>query len=609
MNNWINSIFTSNNGSYLLNIEFFKRKIEIKKTLNKLVSLNDLRIIVVAVSYLLASQLAYWLIFPNTGNYPIWPPSGVALALIILLGYRIWPGILIGSLVTYTIVFISHDIVLNMNGVFAIFCIGIANVAEALIGYRLYNLFIKGDNTAYEKTSNTFKFLAITLVIALIGSTVYTFFLYSFLPSRQAPGVESFLFNYLAEITGLWLFTNLILSWVKGRTHWKITRISIAETIFYTSAIAFILYVMNGQNLSIALERSFPFLIIPILLWVAFRSSIQAATTVVLAISLFSIYITIHASGPFVLDNPLSSQLLLQLFIIVIAVTTVILSASVYERTDARNKLEGFNENLEAAVEKRTKELGEEIKIRLETEKEIRLTNDELRKTNEELDNFVYKVSHDLRAPICSILGLVNIAKKDRGKENMLACVNQIEKSANTQDNFIKDIIELTKNARIKPKRQKIDFEKIVDDTFDYLKYSMNSIPAKPKLHLQQKKPFYSDTNRMKVIFNNIISNSIKYSDPKNTKIDIYIDVENGHAKIDIGDNGTGIDKKYQDDVFKMFFRATDKNAGSGLGLYIVKETVQKLKGNVSLVSELDKGTTLKMKLPNMEPEKLADSE
>ena len=606
MNNWINSIFTGNNGIYLRNIEFFKRKIVRKKTLNKLVGINDLRIVVVSISYLLASQLAYWMIFPNTGNYPIWPPSGVSLALVILLGYRIWPGILIGSLITYTIVFITHDIVINTNGVFAIFGISIANVTEALIGYILYNLFIKGDNTVYKKTSKTFKFLAITLVIALIGSTVYTFFLYSFLPSQQVPSIESFLFNYLAEITGLWLFANLILSLVKGRTHWKITRISIAETIFYTSAIAFILYLMNRQNLSIALERSFPILIIPFLLWVAFRSSIQVVTTVVLAISLFSISITIHASGPFVLDNPLSSQLLLQLFIIVIAVTTVLLSASVYERTDARNKLEGFNENLEAAVAKRTKELDKEIKIRLETEKEIRLTNDELRKTNEELDNFVYKVSHDLRAPICSILGLVNIAKKDRGKENMLECVNQIEKSANTQDNFIKDIIELTKNARIKPKRQKIDFEKIVNDTFDYLKYSMNSIPAKPKLHLQQKKAFYSDTNRMKVIFNNIISNSIKYSDPKNTKIDIHIEVENGHAKIDIGDNGAGIDKKYQDDVFQMFFRATDKNAGSGLGLYIVKETVQKLKGNVSLVSEPNKGTTLKMKLPNMEPEKLA---
>jgi signal transduction histidine kinase len=380
------------------------------------------------------------------------------------------------------------------------------------------------------------------------------------------------------------------------------TRWSIAETIFNTSAIALILFVMNRQDLSIALERSFPFLIIPFLLWVAFRSSIQAATTVVLAISLFSVSITIHASGPFVLDNPLSSQLILQLFIIVIAVTTVVLSAAVYERTDAKMKLVEFHENLEAAVVERTKELDEEIKIRLETEKEISISNDELRKTNEELDNFVYKVSHDLRAPISSILGLVTIAKMDKEEENMLSCLTNIEKSAKTQDDFIKDIIELTKNARIEPKQQIIDFDKLVEDTFDYMGYSMNSIPPKPMLQIHQNKIFYSDLTRIKVIFNNLISNAIKFSDPNNTEIKINIEVENDHAKIEISDKGAGIDKKYQKDVFKMFFRASDQKAGSGLGLYIVKETVGKLKGKISLVSKPRKGTTFKMELPNMGP-------
>lgn len=588
---------------YKRNSGIFIKDMVNRKSLDALISNNDLRIVAVSVFYLGALQLGQWLIFPSTGNYPIWPPSGVALALIILLGYRIWPGILIGSLISYTIVFITHDIILSTNAVFAILGIGIANVAEALIGFRLYKLFIKNDNTAYERTSNTFKFLAIILVIALIGSTVYTLALNSFLPSIQTLNAGSFLYNYLAEIAGLWLFTNLILSWIRGRTHWKITRWSIAETIFYSSAIALILYAMNRQDLTIALERSFPFLIIPFLLWVAFRSSIQAATTVVLAISLFSIFITIHASGPFVIDNPLSSSslFLLQLFIIIIAVTTVILSAAVYERTDVKKKLEAFNENLETAVEERTKELDDEIKIRLETEKEIRLSNEELLKTNHELDSFVYKVSHDLRAPISSILGLVKIANMDKGVDNLLTCLNNIEKSANTQDDFINDIIDLTKNARVKPKRQKIDFEKLVDDTFDYLRYSMNSIPPKPKIQIQQKRTFYSDASRIKIIFNNILSNSIKFCDPNNTEININIKVENGHAKIDIGDNGSGIDKKYQDDVFKMFFRATDQNAGSGLGLYIVKETIQKLNGDISLESEPRKGTVLKMMLPNME--------
>lgn len=569
---------------------------------SSIVGNNDLKIVAVTILYLAAAQLGMWLIFPGIGNYPLWPQSGVALALMILMGYRVWPGILIGSLITYSLVFISQGVIMNTNAVLAITSIAVANVVQALIGYKLYGTLMINGSTPYERTSNTFKFLFITLGIALIGSVVYTFNINGLLFSTELFASKTFLFNYLAEVSGLWLFTNFILSWTKGKTHWQVTWWSAAEAVFFTTAIVSILFVMNRPDLSMALERSFPFLIIPFLLWVAFRSSIQAASTVVLAISLFSIYITIHGSGPFMLSDQQGSLLILQLFVIVIAITTVILSAAVYERTEAKKKLEKFNENLEAAVEERTKELDEEIKTREKTERKIRISNTELRKTNEELDNFVYKVSHDLRAPISSILGLVNIAKRDNAVENMLACVDQIERSAITQDNFIKDIIELTKNARVRPKRQKINFKKLVDETYEYLQYSMHKETPKPKLHLNQEKDFYSDSNRMKVIFNNIISNSIKYSKSNQTEIDIKVDVLNGHAKIDIEDKGRGIDKKYQNDVFKMFFRATDQNAGSGLGLYIVKETVTKLKGNISLESEVNKGTTLKMKLPNMGP-------
>lgn len=577
---------------------------EFRWSFSKLVGNNDLRIVVVAGLYLVAAQLGMWLAFPGTTNYPVLPQAGLALALMILLGYRVWPGVLIGSLISYTIVFILQGIEMNISAVLAISAIGIANVLETLLGYKLYQLFMTNGSTPYERTSNTFKFLFITLIAALVGSSVYTISINGMLLSGDLFLSDTFLFNYLAEVSGLWLFTNLILSWAKGKTHWKANWLTALEAVFFTTAIVLILLLMNSQTLSIALERSFPFLIIPFLLWVAFRSSIQAASTAVLVISFYSVYITIQGSGPFVLSDPGSSLLLLQLFVIMIAVTTVILSAAVYERIEARSKLEKFNETLETAVVERTKELDDEIKTRARTEKKIRTSNAELKKTNEELDNFVYKVSHDLRAPISSILGLVNLAKMDKKEANMMECVTEIEKSAKTQDSFIRDIIELTKNARVKPKRQKIDFEKLVDETFDYLKYSTRSKPPKPKLNINQKKVFYSDNSRLKVIFNNVISNSIKYSNPRKTEIEINVEVLNGHAKIDIRDNGKGIEKKYHEDVFNMFFRATDQNAGSGLGLYIVKETVDKLKGQISLESEVNKGTTLHMRLPNMQRRK-----
>jgi integral membrane sensor domain MASE1 len=192
-------------------------------TTSSIVGNNDFKVVAVAMLYLLAAQLGLWLVFPGTGNYTVWPQSGVALALMILLGYRVWPGILIASLITYSLVFINQGVLINTNTVMAISSIAVANVVEALVGYRLYNMFMSNGSTPYERTSNTFKFLFITLGIALIGSVVYTFNINGFLHSSELFASKTFLFNYLAEVSGLWLFTNFILSWTKGRTHWKIS--------------------------------------------------------------------------------------------------------------------------------------------------------------------------------------------------------------------------------------------------------------------------------------------------------------------------------------------------------------------------------------------------
>jgi signal transduction histidine kinase len=564
---------------------------------------SDVQIISVAVLYVLTAYLGFSLNFINSDALAIWPPNGVAFALMLLLGYRIWPGILIGSLITYSIGFIRLGIAMNVGSVTAITVISVGNVAEILIGFMLYNYLIK-EGTPYDKTANTFKFLFLSLAMGMVGAVLHTAALFLNGIIFETAIRYNLITVYLADITGLLLFTNLILSWVKGKTHWEFNIKNVFETIMFTGAVVLLLYFINSDTLSVAVERAFPFLIIPFLLWVAFRSSIQVATTFVLAISLFSVFITMNAAGPFVLESAQNSIFLLQIFMSVIAITTMILSASVFERTEVKKKIEHFNETLERAVVSRTKALDDEIRIRKRTENKIRVSNKELRKINGELDSFVYKVSHDLRAPISSILGLVNIARIDKSQDNMLECIKQIERSAKTQDEFIKDIIDLTKNSRLAPEKQRIDFKKLINETFDTLKYSVQAPDYKPAIEIKQKKVFYSDNNRLKVIFNNLLSNSIKYGHPTDARIDIKVDVYNGHANIVVEDNGRGIDKKYKGDVFKMFYRATDQNAGSGLGLYIVKETVERLHGEVKLESEINKGTTISLKIPNLATEK-----
>lgn len=300
------------------------------------------------------------------------------------------------------------------------------------------------------------------------------------------------------------------------------------------------------------------------------------------------------------LDTEFNSRLILQIFIAVISISTIILYATVNERKVAQNTIEKFNEQLEAKVEERTEELHEEIQMRKKIEEGIKISNKKLRKANVELDNFVYSVSHDLRAPIASVLGLVGLAQKEEDIDMMKKYLSMVAESAQRQDAFIKDILDLSRNARLGINAEEIKFEDIISEIFDQLKYSSGQKDIIKEIDIRQEVAFSSDKKRLKVIFNNLISNAIRYSNGKDPFIKINIEVNNITAKININDNGRGIPKDHLSKVFNMFYRATDDNAGSGLGLYIVKETVDKLRGNVALSSVEQKGTTVNLEIPNL---------
>jgi signal transduction histidine kinase len=198
------------------------------------------------------------------------------------------------------------------------------------------------------------------------------------------------------------------------------------------------------------------------------------------------------------------------------------------------------------------------------------------------------------------MLGLLNLAKSDADAELKTTYLNKIEQSAKLQDTFITEILDQSRNARLEVRKEPIDFEQIINESFEQLKYSNTNNGVEKSLNIDLKDTFYSDPWRLKVIMNNVISNSIRYRNGKSPKIDINISTENHKTVINVKDNGRGIEKEHIDKVFDMFYRATDDNAGSGLGLYIVKETVSKLKGEVKIESKPKEGTTVSFILPNM---------
>lgn len=240
---------------------------------------------------------------------------------------------------------------------------------------------------------------------------------------------------------------------------------------------------------------------------------------------------------------------------------------------------------------------------RKKAERALRKQNEELVKINKELDSFVYSVSHNIRAPLMSVLGLVNLAKLDDRNSNspFRHYFAMMEHSIHRLDDTLKEILDYSRNARSSLTITKVNLQKLIEEGFERLKYLEGSEQIEKRITIEAPVSFYSDAYRLTVIFNNLISNAIKYRDVKKDVSFIEIDVKitQSYAFIRISDNGIGITDEYIHKIFDMFFRATDRSDGAGLGLYIVREAVEKLQGTVKVHSKPYEGATFELVIPN----------
>jgi PAS domain S-box-containing protein len=246
-----------------------------------------------------------------------------------------------------------------------------------------------------------------------------------------------------------------------------------------------------------------------------------------------------------------------------------------------------------------------DITNQTKTEQLLKSQNEELTKINSELDRFVYSASHDLRAPLMSVKGLLNMIKVDPDRNNVSNYLELIERSVNKLDHFISDIIHYSRNSRMDLMPMEIDFNLVLQESIDALKFMEGAEEVRSIKNIRASAPFYSDNSRLQIIFNNIISNAVRYRDSwkRNCFLQVDIEVTDDLATIVFTDNGVGIADEYKDKVFKMFFRANADSKGSGLGLYIVKSAVEKLNGTISVHSQLGEGTTFTVQIPNLKNE------
>lgn len=243
-------------------------------------------------------------------------------------------------------------------------------------------------------------------------------------------------------------------------------------------------------------------------------------------------------------------------------------------------------------------DISEQKKIQEKLEKNI----DELTKSNSELDKFVYSVSHDLRAPLSSMLGIIEISQDETTDELMLESLNMLRGNIKKLDGFIADILDYSRNSRVEVKKEQIHFKELLNDITQNLKYMGGSNrKVDIKINVNDNVVVHSDKSRLSIILNNLVSNAIRYQNSQipNPFVDIRIDTSDTETGIIIRDNGIGIDKENHQKIFDMFYRVSEESIGSGLGLYIVKETINKLQGHIEVESETGLGSTFKIKIPN----------
>jgi len=243
---------------------------------------------------------------------------------------------------------------------------------------------------------------------------------------------------------------------------------------------------------------------------------------------------------------------------------------------------------------------------RLEAELALRTQNEELIKINQELDSFVYSVSHDLRAPLRSLLGLLNISKRDDRPRDPIydQYFQMMEESIHKLDSTLKDILEYSRNARRELNLEKIDFNKVLSGVVSKLEYMQGFDKLNIKTRIEgEDTPFISDSHRLSVVFSNLLSNAIKYCDPKKEicQLEITVRILPDEATITFEDNGIGIHESILPKIFNMFYRGTELSEGAGLGLYIIKETLLKLRGNIDVASKFGVGTTFRVGIHNFD--------
>jgi signal transduction histidine kinase/CheY-like chemotaxis protein len=524
-----------------------------------------LLISIVTLFYFVVGKFGLMLASLHASASPVWPGAGIALASILLLGYRVWPGIFIGAFLVN---------VTNAGDIGTSIGIATGNMLEALAGAWLVIRFARGKNFC-GRPQDVFKFAlaaAISTVISpLFGVTSLA--LAGFADWAHYGAI--WLTWWLGDATGDLVFTPLLVLWSVGSQRlW--TKKEATEVGVLFLLLVLLSSVVFGGWLEIS-SRNYPITFIcgPIVIWTAFRFRPLETATGIFILSVIAVWGTLRGFGPFVRETENQSLIALQLWIAVLTITAMALSAGMAERRRVEKELQQQKSMVEAA--NRTK------------------------------DHFLAMLSHELRTPLTPVISaLESLETEPIQTEGIKASLAMIRRNIELETQLIDDLLDFTRIARDKMQLRftPIDAHQAVSNVVEICRGEASAKRLHVNLNLRAKScHLTADSAKFQQIIWNLLKNAIKFT-PEGGDITIFSEnPSEAIFTVTIRDTGIGMEAEVMQRIFDPFEQGNrsfeHRFGGLGLGLAISKSLAQAHDGTLTAQSDgSNRGSTFVLSIP-----------
>ena len=524
---------------------------------------------IVTIVYFIAGKLGLSLAFLYASASPVWPPAGIALAVLLLLGYRIWPAIFVGAFLVNA---------MTAGNAATSLAIAVGNTLEAVCGAWLVNRFADGTSV-FDRPQGVFKF-ALAAAVSTVVSPVFgvtSLALGGFADWTNYGAI--WLTWWLGDTTGDLLIAPLIILWsVASKRRWNRSQaVEVGVLLLLLFALSEAVF---GGWLTIS-ARNYPIAFIcgPIVIWTAFRFTQRETATGIFILSAIAVWGTLHGFGPFVRETENQSLLALQSWAAVLTITAMALSAGMAERQRAEEALQQQKAVVETA--NRTK------------------------------DQFLAMLSHELRTPLTPVISALEAIETEPGQtEDTREALAMIRRNVELETQLIDDLLDFTRIAKDKLQLRfaPVDAHLAISNVVEICRAEADS--KKLHVHLNLRAITHNvaaDAAKFQQIVWNLLKNAIKFT-PEEGEIAISsLNPSPDVLTISVRDTGIGMEREVIQRIFDPFEQGNRsferRFGGLGLGLAISKSLAQAHGGTLTAQSDgPDRGSTFLLSMQTISP-------